>query len=222
MPSSTRKRGREKNAGNEEDKESAKRSSAATTPAEDDGDWRRPLFYWKGNIELSPKQLTWKGSWVSDLAEHGVPEDFESTRDASVFELVSSGKLYREEEETVAGLRGRFKGHYLLDQGEGPGRYQDRTHHFAFDSSKDEKKANKDGYILVAASGTTEFGNFVSAGYVKDKVLILARRYIGDTDKCNKWRANPRKVLEWCLQQEGVQPEDENFWTRILPQLQLD
>jgi hypothetical protein len=128
---------------------------------EDQDDWRKPLFYWKGRLvyDNENKKLKWDGSWVAGLADTGLPdkEKYEETKKNNKFNLTSVGKLksfvspscekddaYNSQEESeksmiqfLAGKYGTFKGQYLLDQGDGKGprNFRDLSQHFAFDSS---------------------------------------------------------------------------------------
>ena len=160
---------------------------------DDDGDWKRPLFYWKGDLTFESKtgKLIWKGSWVSDLASNGLPEpkEFIASNESNSFHLTSTkvkdtkkGKSGGVSQSTVSvggqellnflrGKSGSFsKGSYLLDQGDGlgPTKQRDFTHNFTFDSST-RPVQNGEGnseVLFITASGTTAFGSFVSAGYI--------------------------------------------------------
>ena len=97
-------------------------------------------------------------------------------------------------------------------------------------------------YALAAACGTTEFGNFVSAGYMdlpkeqedektsKDQkmVLVLARRYIDKQDARNAWvQTGAKCVLEELTKILSSSMEDaasldpraagSQFWSKLLP-----
>jgi hypothetical protein len=217
---------------------------------DDDDDWKRQLFYWKGklNYDSEKNSLRWDGSWVSGLAEHGLPEEkeFEKTKQSASFELSNAGKLIRRDPSSTAeqngdtldspliGLSGKFKGSYLLDQGDGkgPSKNSDKSHHFAF-ASEGEGGA-EEGPLLVAACGTTAFGSFISAGYVVRVTpditdatadtrstevgeLILARRYIGDDDARTSLVKNAKLVLDACCKAAPLDPDGKSFWTDILP-----
>ena len=63
------------------------------------------------------------------------------------------------------GIKGSFKGSYLLDQGDGVGlqSYKDKSHSFRILDDKEDTH----GVVHVAAQGNTQFGRFVSAGVLK-------------------------------------------------------
>jgi hypothetical protein len=238
------KRKREGVDGRESSKKSAPSEKVSKDNDDDDDGWKRPLFYWKGklNYDNETNILRWDGSWVSGLAEHGLPKEkeFERTKQIASFEL-SKTKLIRDPSaaeqngeplySSLAGLSGRFKGSYLLDQGDGqgPSKHSDMSHNFAFASEEGE---GTNGFLLAAACGTTEFGSFVSAGYVRFTLttadttrstevgeLVLARRYIDDDDS----RAslvnvkNAKTVLDVCLKAAPFDPDRKSFWTDLLP-----
>jgi hypothetical protein len=247
--SSVAKRKREGDDGGESSKKSAPSEKVSKDQKEEvvdddeDDDWKRPLFYWKGklNYDSEKNNLRWYGSWISGLAEHGMPEEreFEKTKQIASFELSNTGKLIRDPsaeqngeplDSSPVGLSGRFKGSYLLDQGDGrgPSKYRDLSHNFAFASEGGERTK---GPILVAACGTTEFGSFVSAGYVRvtpdiaDATtgstevgeLVLARRYIGDDDSRTSLVKNAKLVLDACFKAAPFDPDRKSFWTDLLP-----
>lgn len=228
---------------------------------EDDGDWMRPLFYWKGGVSLDPdtKVMRWEGSWSSDLASKGLPDAdaYEASKKSNAFKLTSkigdirgdnksktsgikptkAGKFEGSPLNSLIGKGGSFKGSYLLDQGDGQGprKFRDTTHHFTFDSciktsgmsaNKDETEEGEcNRFLLITASGSTKFGNFVSAGYIHaikkiasetNVELILARRYISDDDSRNsmvKQRAS-HLILNAEL---TLDKESDLFWSILLP-----
>jgi hypothetical protein len=63
------------------------------------------------------------------------------------------------------GIKGRFRGSYLLDQGDGGGlqSYKDKSHSFHILDDKEDTH----GVVHVAAQGNTQFGRFVSAGVLE-------------------------------------------------------
>jgi hypothetical protein len=68
-----------------------------------------------------------------------------------------------------------LKGSYQLDNGDGHGTYKDKKHVLVV------SKRTIGGVRLAAARGDTEFGRFVSLGFVRDTekaTLVLARRYV--------------------------------------------
>jgi hypothetical protein len=97
----------------------------------------------------------------------------------------------------AAGIKGSFKGSYLLDQGDGAGleSYRDKAQSFHIYDHQDTQ------VVTVAATGNTEFGRFVSAGVLafpfdegKPLMLTLVRRYLESDDPRAKWTT--KKVVE--------------------------
>jgi hypothetical protein len=251
VPVAKRKREGDDNGG-----EGSKKSAPSETVGKDDddddndNDWKRPLFYWKGKLvyDSEKNNLRWDGSWVSGFAEHGLPDEqeFVKAKQTASFELINTGKLGRDPSvgtseqngdplaSPLLGVSGRFKGSYLLDQGDGqgPSKYSDKSHHFAIAS---QGEGTNKGPLLVAAAacGTTAFGSFVSAGYVKITVtpdftaatsttevgeLILARRYMGDDDSRTSLVKNAKLVLDACFNKAApFDPDGTSFWTDLLP-----
>jgi len=202
-----------------------------------DDDWRSPLFYWKGMLihDVDKNKLKWSGSWASALAENGLPneEEFSKTKKTNGFKLESVGELKSSLPsnknvdisesallEYLVGKSGNFKGRYSLDQrdGEGPRQFKDLSHHFAFNTSSDDGNG-----VLVAACGSTEFGHFVSAGYIHIKndsttELVLARRYIDEHD--SRQDIVKKKDARLLLESTNVNVHDRTdlrFWRDLLP-----
>lgn len=255
---------------------------------DDDDDWRKPLFYWKGTLihntsrdqQQEQQQLTWIGLWVSGLAEDGLPTDseFKATEKTNSFNLSNKGEMRAMNnngnernnntnnsssattiESILTDLTGQFKGSYLLDQGMGPAKYKDTSHHFAFndswwqcshdgssingniDSTSASGSTNDRNNLLLmmSASGTTEFGNFVSMGYVQPKAatvegekivnnntvlfeVVLARRYIDDDDVRQALVVKKKKPQLLFSDSSGHKwdksaVEKKTFWADILP-----
>lgn len=254
MPAPRRKRENEKN-----ERSRPKRSKRENEPKEkyvplekllltidgkDDGDWKRPLFFWKGVLSkadsVKDNSISFKGSWVSGLASNGVPDKsmYENTKETNSFTLeCKTPNTYDEKEEvggenllsSFLGVKGEWKGSYLLDQSDGIGAqsYMDIKHSFVFD----RKLRNIDGsdVCLIAACGETEFGLFVAGGFAKISKhsevatskhfieMTLARRYIMDRDgrgKCARSNS-PVDLLNEIVKDTLV--DDEYFWGRILP-----
>ena len=212
---------------------------------EDENDWKLPLFFWKGTLEqhttkTKTSPLVWKGSWVSGLSKDGLPslDDYKATKEGNSFsvsgKLSTSAKKAKEVDqgnclETFLGQRGQFnKGGYLLDQGDDRGSttFKDISHRFVFDSSIDHQKDMS--VVFASASGKTEFGNFVSFGYVHSKCtiihspeesgvieLILARRYIDDDDSRQALVAQKRP--DFISNTSLCDVSNESFWTHALP-----
>ncbi len=255
QPSGSSKRKRGDNSNQDVEGKLRKTSNAKeiTSSTKDEvadlDDWKRPLFYWKGRLlHDKPKNvLQWNGSWVSGLAEDGLPEnkEYEETKQNNAFTLKSVGKLKaaaskldtQKESSTTChdaltrslqpliGRSGRFKGEYLLDQGDGLGSrdFRDLSHHFVFDS-KVRSSTFLDGakHIVVVGWGSTEFGNFVSAGYIhrnpiegsESYEMVLARRYIADDDSRQEV---VRKGKAEILFKEFEDEDGSSFWTQMLP-----
>lgn len=114
-----------------------------TIAEEGHGDWRSPLFYWRGVLAVVKGKgkkngfVTWKGAWVSSVS--GLPPDKEFETSLNDFQLqmeqdtcVLDALLNGEPTASVFArdrLKGKFKGHYLLDQEDGRGlkKYKVRT-----------------------------------------------------------------------------------------------
>ncbi|GMI61035.1 hypothetical protein ScalyP_jg6805 [Parmales sp. scaly parma] len=179
-------------------------------------DWKETIFFWRGDlsIDYEKKEISWKGTWVGST--FGQPEDIEFAESANTFSLTApypsktaypllystkTGKIIWPPNlmVLVPGPSGatltyaqpfvaKFtKGSYLLGN-EGDGSeltsHSDQSHSIQISSN------------LVAAKGKTEFGKFISSGYLthtqeKDGVLksslTLGRRYLDDKDKRCVW-----------------------------------
>lgn len=175
-----------------------------------DEDWRDTLFYWHGKMSWGGgerKVMSWRGTWLSSVANvQPTAKDFGGS--FNIFELyfdVMESSLEREVAQgrwellRFCGLRGDFRGHYLMEppDGSGYGRaYRDIWHHFAF-ARQLEYHGQHGPFVLCAARGSNEFGNFVSLGQARrsrgtgsleDSVeLTLARRYVRDDDSRSAW-----------------------------------
>ncbi|GMI34841.1 hypothetical protein TrCOL_g8811 [Triparma columacea] len=90
-----------------------------------------------------------------------------------------------------------MKGSYKLDNGGGHETYKDKRHTLVVhreivfgngvDNAKEGWQREGPNYMLAAARGTTEFGPFVSLGFVAvssngEPTLTLCRRYTGEDD----------------------------------------
>lgn len=231
----------------EEEKEASQKKATKETDNNDDdiNDWRAPLFFWKGALEKNANnQLTWKGSWVSGLAKLGLPDEkeFQNNEPDAAFELScilndgDENKLTnnRGEVESYESLGGYLQGHYFLDQGDGQGpqKFSDLAHYFQIHSRR--SSGNK---LFITAAGNTEFGQFVSAGYIEEgstesrpMELILARRYIDENDsrydKTISRKANNTKtrkcIIDFSLiprleKLQNLDLSQKSFWTTALP-----
>ena len=77
-------------------------------------------------------------------------------------------------------------------------------------------------YAVVAACGETQFGRFISLGYVDGTEMMLARRYVADDDVRAAWRT-PKDVLngtDWGILEDGQEsfdPEADGVLVAKLP-----
>ena len=148
-------------------------------------DWRTPLFYWRGAV-VGTK---WSGTWVASA--DGLPSDADFEASTNTFELECSAALPR----LASADRATFAGSYKLDNGDGladHSDYEQRLH--AVDGPGGHHPMGECGtatcWAVVAATGNTEFGRFVSLGRLDGATtyedgytrLTLARRYIEDDD----------------------------------------
>ena len=134
-------------------------------------DWRVPIFYWRGTVT----DKEWRGAWVASA--DGLPSDTELAESKSTFELTCTSEL-------VTGASASFTGSYKLDNGDGLADFSDVEHNIRIADGAS---------AIVAARGTTEFGEFVSLGKLQDGTLTLARRYIADNDP--RCKMNAQQVL---------------------------
>jgi hypothetical protein len=179
---------------------------------EDKEDWKTTLFYWRGELRLDAEkhQLVGGGPWVGRCAS-GLPSDEEFARSPNTFEqtaalgkhealpkfaatifkwpVIHFGEIAEGTENMWEGVKGSFKGSYLLDQGDGDGlqSYTDKSHSSHIYDTKHD-------IVTVVAQGSTEFGCFVSAGILEfgereetPMTLTLARRYVESDDPRAKW-----------------------------------
>ena len=174
-------------------------SSSATKKAKAPrSDWRTPIFYWKGVLDITH----WKGTWVAST--DGLPSDAVFKESANSFNLqISDDPFVTFEGDNTRGFSGKYK----LDNGNGLQDFADMEHKIAFAEypsghpfaglpddlagKEDLKKQYRGGICystIIGARGSTEFGEFVSLGRM-DKhfmsgyaTLTLARRYIADGD----------------------------------------
>lgn len=191
---------------------------------ERDEDWRDTLFYWHGKMSwlgVDRKVMSWRGTWLSSVESVApplsafttsynffelhldVPEWFRqahlvSESDASGSRFYSSSS--RCDIESFLSLRGEYTGHYLMEPPDGGGyrrAYRDQKHEFCF-ASHIEHDIQAGPYVLYAARGQNEFGNFISLGQgtgvsrgsrsIEDPVEIFAaRRYVRDDDSRWTW-----------------------------------
>mmetsp|Transcript_24842 Transcript_24842/g.57054 ORF Transcript_24842/g.57054 Transcript_24842/m.57054 type:complete len:356 (-) Transcript_24842:1122-2189(-) len=228
----------------EDDQHAKKKASTKRDEHDDeDDDWRKHLFFWRGRLKLEKQtsgKLQFEGSWVSGLAAEGMPsqQNFEESKDTNSFHLHSTSaklKLHDTSGSLIEALvdhQGKFNGEYLLDQGDGSGpkKNSDINHRYSFGA-----QVQSDKFLMVAASGTTHFGNFVSFGYVQTSrdgdskeesaQMVLARRYVDETDARHSWWKNPNLILErWDsirakkgMEDKTTSPSSSDFWLLGLP-----
>jgi len=217
-------------------KAKAKAKAEATATA---SSWRETLFFWRGELRYaSPASdepgvvrssqkgiLVWSGTWVGS-ASLTLPSDETFAASPNTFELRApyhGGTGLDHVPSHVPDcsvFSGAFKGQYQLD-GETT---SDKSHTFrvACISKEADIEADPVGTV-VAASGDTPFGRFVSLGTVsrrgaKDSpaakcggrggpcqlrdpagpgeraiILTLARRYVDKADPRAKWK-DPRET----------------------------
>jgi hypothetical protein len=200
---SKRKRELASKSANVEEAAAAAAAAAASAPEEpaEEADWKETVFFWRGLLQLSDggqqQKLKWNGTWVAGTAAAGLPGASEFAASATTFAL--TGVLPPQmpgirlsangDRLSPSAMTARFKGAYLLDNGDGPRPYTDHAHSFQMFRASAET-------VHVVAKGTTEFGPFISAGrldHVPDDTtgnvvtLTLARRYLEDRDKRVRW-----------------------------------
>ena len=136
------------------------------------GSWRDTLFIWYGEFEEFGKAVKceWKGVWVGvDSGEKDEPKTEEVDKSKNRFTVNGRRKKSNQYrfDRTV----------YLLDNGDGLETHVDRAYELSF-------RLCKDGSKLVTATGSNEYGAFLSVGRLSDdgEELILARRYVEDGD----------------------------------------
>ena len=108
-----------------------------------DEDWRDTLFYWHGKVSWVGGErnvMTWRGTWLSSVSSHMPPAaDFAAS--FNFFELNFDVDAERAQHlarghtdlELFRGLRGEFRGHYLMEPPDGTGyrrAYRDDSHQF--------------------------------------------------------------------------------------------
>ena len=107
----------------------------------------------------------------------------------------------------------KLTGSYQLDQGDG------RGHQSYSDDWHDMTVSIRGPYAVVAACGETQFGRFISLGYVDGQDMVLARRYISDDDVRAAWRT-PKDVLngtDWGILEDGQESFDPEAVATKLP-----
>ena len=186
---------------------------------DEERDWRATLFVWRGVLGVSEtNSLTWDGVWEptdtdalpDDSAYVDSKNDFAlRTRmmggdDLEILETCILGPDMERLGDLFWGLEHlgdiKLTGSYQLDQGDG------RGHQSYSDDWHDMTVSIRGPYAVVAACGETQFGRFISLGYVDGQDMMLARRYVADDDSRAAWRT-PKDVLngtDW-----GILDDDE-------------
>ena len=201
-------------------------------PHDEERDWKMTLFVWKGVLTVSDAKdsVTWEGAWEPTL-NHEPPSDYNYENSKNRFVLRT--RAYREKDaleilescgtsgdEQFWGLEHlgdiRLTGSYQLDQGDG------RGHQSYSDDWHDMTVSIRGPYAVVAACGETQFGRFISLGYVDGQEMMLARRYVADDDVRAAWRT-PKDVLngtDWGILEDGQEsfdPEADGVLVAKLP-----
>ena len=203
---------------------------------DEERDWRATLFVWRGVLDVRDgNSVTWGGAWEPTDTD-ALPDD--SAYVSSENEFVLRSRNYVEQDaieilesciepkdmedlgELFWGLEHlgdiKLTGSYQLDQGDG------RGHHTYTDDWHDMAVSIRGQYAVVAACGDTQFGRFVSLGYVDGQEMMLARRYVADDDVRAAWRT-PRDVLhgtDWGILEDGQEsfdPEADGVLVAKLP-----
>ena len=206
---------------------------------EEDRDWKATLFVWRGVLAVSDSgnSVTWRGVWVPTDTDT-LPDSGDTRYENSKNDFALQTRVYRGQDELEI-LEGcntsnpgnaadelfwglehlgdiKLTGSYQLDQGDG------RGHHTYTDDWHDMAVSIRGQYAVVAACGDTQFGRFVSLGYVDGQEMMLARRYVADNDVRASWRT-PRDVLQgtdWGILEDGQEsfdPEADGVLVAKLP-----
>ena len=209
---------------------------------DEERDWRATLFVWRGVLDVSRSGaglpcVTWGGVWVPTDTDT-LPDSGDKRYEDSQNEFTLRSRNYVEQDaieilescvepadmenlgELFWGLEHlgdiKLTGSYQLDQGDG------RGHHAYTDDWHDMAVSIRGQYAVVAACGDTQFGRFVSLGYVDGQDMVLARRYISDDDVRAAWRT-PKDVLngtDWGILEDGQEsfdPEADGVLVAKLP-----
>ena len=206
---------------------------------EEERDWRATLFVWRGVLEVSDARdrVRWGGVWVGTDTDT-LPDSGDTAYENSKNEFDLQSRVYRGKDEIEIlescvepadmedlgelfwGLEHlgdiKLTGSYQLDQGDG------RGHHTYTDDWHDMIVSCRGQYAVVASCGSTEFGRFVSLGYVDGTEMVLARRYVADDDLRAAWRT-PKDVLngtDWGILEDGQEsfdPEADGVLVAKLP-----
>ena len=161
---------------------------------DEERDWRATLFVWRGVLDVSRSGaglpcVTWGGVWVPTDTDT-LPDSGDKRYEDSQNEFTLRSRNYVEQDaieilescvepadmedlgELFWGLEHlgdiRLTGSYQLDQCDG------RGHHAYTDDWHDMAVSIRGQYAVVAACGDTQFGRFVSLGYVDGQEMVLA------------------------------------------------
>ena len=203
---------------------------------DEERDWRATLFVWRGVLGVSDfgNSVTWRGVWVPTDTDT-LPDSGDTRYENSKNEFDLQSRVYRGQDEVEIlescvepkdmedlgelfwGLEHlgdiKLSGSYQLDQGDG------RGHHTYTDDWHDMAVSIRGQYAVVAACGDTQFGRFISLGYVDGQEMMLARRYVADDDVRAAWRT-PRDVLngtDWGILEDGQESFDPEAVATKLP-----
>jgi hypothetical protein len=171
--------------------------------------WRDTLYVWDGIVKVKDDDdsgpevsLTWHGTWVpcencSDATKAETPKrlgaaiNVESTNEFSVSGSTKFSTLENEETNSTANPHevslAEGQG---WDMGEGTDKmkYQDSVHNLLWENIRWMGNMRDHRDNLVFAKGYNDFGNFISAGWMRPGCrLTLARRYLEDDDARVKW-----------------------------------
>ena len=198
-------------------------------------DWRATLFVWRGVLGGSETNcLTCDGVWeptdagalpdgsayVDSKNDFALRTRMMGGDDLEILETCTIGPDMEHLGELFWGLEHlgdiKLTGSYQLDQGDG------RGHQSYSDDWHDMAVSIRGPYAVVAACGETQFGRFISLGYVDGQDMMLARREGAGDDVRAAWRT-PKDVLngtDWGILEDGQEsfdPEADGVLVAKLP-----
>lgn len=170
--------------------------------------WRDTLYVWDGILEVTNPSsegkeslLKWEGFWVgledcADAKKAEAPKRIGSASDVdSANHFLVKGKATpfideREENSTANPHKGSLVDGDGWDMGEGSDKkkYLDESHYVLLSNLRwmGNMRDQRDNFVF--AKGSNDFGNFVSAGWMRPGSRVtLARRYLGEKDARAKW-----------------------------------
>ena len=201
---------------------------------DEERDWRASLFVWRGVLAVSDERnsVLWGGYWeptdTDTLPGFNISKNefglqtrvYRGQDELEILETCVEPADMEDLGELFWGLEHlgdiKLTGSYQLDQGDG------RGHHTYTDDWHDMAVSIRGQYAVVAACGDTQFGRFVSLGYVDGQEMVLARRYVADDDVRAAWRT-PKDVLngtDWGILEDGQEsfdPEADGVLVAKLP-----